>query len=179
MDPEKTQKIQEWLIPKNVKDVQGFLGFGNFNRRFITNYSTIIIPLTEFTKKDVPFIWTTTQQEVFDKFKKVFTSALCLAIFKPGKSVRIETDISDKGVGVCILQQNEEKKWHPIVYMFRKMISAELNYDIHDKELLAIVAVFQIWRVYVEGTSDIIVFTDHKNLINFCITKQLNRRQVR
>ena len=59
------------------------------------------------------------------------------------------------------------------------MISAEFNYDIYDKELLAIVVVFQIWKVYVEGTSDIIVFIDYKNLINFCIIKQLNRRQVK
>ena len=59
------------------------------------------------------------------------------------------------------------------------MISAELNYDIHDKELLAIVAIFQMWRIYVEKVSEIIVFMDYKNLINFCTIKKLNRQQVR
>ena len=129
--------------------------------------------------EDVPFIWTTAQQESFDKFKKVFMSTPCLAIFKLRKSVRIETDTSDKGVGACILQQNKEEKWHPIAYILKKMISAEFNYDIYDKKLLAIVAVFQIQKIYIEGISDITVFTDYKNLTNFCITKQLNRQQVR
>ena len=110
MDPEKTQKIQEWPVPKNVKNIQGFLDFGNFNRKFITNYSTIAILLTEFIKKDILFIWTTDQQKIFDKFKKIFINTPCLAIFKPKKSVRIKTDISDKSVRICILQQNKKKK---------------------------------------------------------------------
>ena len=56
------------------------------------------------------------------------------------------------------------------------MTSVELNYDIHNKELLTIVVVFQMWRVYMKETLEIIVFTDYKNLINFCTTKKLNRR---
>ena len=56
MDPEKVTKVLEWPEPKNVTEVLGFLNFGNFNRRFISNYSTIVIPLTEFIKKDVSFI---------------------------------------------------------------------------------------------------------------------------
>ena len=63
--------------------------------------------------------------------------------------------------------------------MSRKMTPAELNYNIHNKELLAIVAAFKEWRVYVEGASEITVFTDHKNLVGFYTTKQFNRRQVR
>ena len=55
------------------------------------------------------------------------------------------------------------------------MILVELNYDIYNKKLFAIVAVFQIWRIYVEEVSEIIVFIDYKNLINFCTTKKLNR----
>ena len=91
-------------MPKNIKDVQKFLGFGNFNRKFIINYSTIAILFIEFTKKNVPFIWTTTQQKIFDKLKKIFTSILYLVIFKPKKLVRIETNTSDKGIEIYILQ---------------------------------------------------------------------------
>ena len=54
------------------------------------------------------------------------------------------------------------------------MISAELNYNIYNKELLIIVVVFQIWRVYIEKVSEIIIFTDYKNLVNFYIMKKLN-----
>ena len=63
--------------------------------------------------------------------------------------------------------------------MSRKMTLVELNYDIYDKELFAIVAAFQTWRIYMKGVSEITVFTDYKNLVNFCTTKELNRRQIR
>ena len=63
--------------------------------------------------------------------------------------------------------------------MSRKMIPAELNYDIYNKELFMIVVVFQTWRVYIEKVLEIMIFMNHKNLINFCTTKELNRRQIR
>ena len=71
-------------------------------------------------------------------------------------------------------------KLHPIAFYSRKFSGAEINYDIHDKELLAIIASFKEWRVYLEGAKHKIqVFTDHKNLLYFTSTKELNRRQVR
>ena len=62
--------------------------------------------------------------------------------------------------------------------MLKKMISAELNYNIYNKKLLAIVTAFQIWKIYIKKVSEITVFTDYKNLVNFCIIKQLNRQQI-
>ena len=59
------------------------------------------------------------------------------------------------------------------------MILVELNYDIHDKKLLAIVAAFQTWRIYLEDSAEVTIFIDHKNLTNFCIMKELNRKQIR
>jgi len=59
------------------------------------------------------------------------------------------------------------------------MLAVEQNYDIHDKELLAVVYTLQNWRVYAESYSELTIFTDYKNLLNFTITKELNRRQVR
>ena len=72
-----------------------------------------------------------------------------------------------------------DEKWHPIAYYSRKFTVAEENYDVHDKELLAIVACLKHWRVYAESCSELTIFTDHKNLVNFTTTKVLNRRQVR
>ena len=66
----------------------------------------------------------------------------CLAIFKPEKSVRIETNTSDKKIEIYILQQNKKKKWHPITYILKKIIPAELNYNIYNKKLLVIIAAF-------------------------------------
>ena len=58
--------------------------------------------------------------------------------------------------------------------MLRKITLAELNYNIHNKELFIIVAAFQTWRVYMEEASEITIFTNHKNLVNFCMIKELN-----
>ena len=73
----------------------------------------------------------------------------------------------------------KDQRWHPVTYYSRKMSAAEQNYNIHDKELLAVVYTLQNWRVYAESCSDLTIFTDHKNLLNFTTTKELNRRQVR
>ena len=99
-------------------------------------------------------------------------------MFDPKKLSRIETDASDLAIGACWMQEHDGR-WHLIAYMSRKLSPAEQNYDIYDKELLAIVAALETWRVYAEGLPDLTIFTDYKNLLHFTITKQLNRRQVR
>ena len=177
-DPEKVKSILEWPAPTNVKEVQSFLGVVNFNRKFIQGFSEIALPLTRLTRKDTEFSWANEQEQAFNKLKTEVTKEPTLMTFQPGKPIRIETDASDTAIGACLLQQKDQK-WHPVAYHSKKMTDTEQNYDIHDKELLAIVDAFQQWRVYAEGASDTEVFTDHKNLIYFTTTKQLNRRQVR
>ena len=180
MDPEKIKSIQEWPIPKTVKDIQSFLGFGNFYRRFIKGYSEITAPLTKLTRKDQPFTWTQDQQNAFDTLRARFTTAPVLVTFDPERPITVETDASDYAVGACISQPDDNGKLHPVAFYSRTMSPPELNYDIHDKELLAIVVAFQQWKVYLEGPKhQVTVLTDHKNLIYFTSTKVLNRRQVR
>ena len=180
MDPEKVASIQKWPTPKNVKDIQSFLGFGNFYRRYIRNFSGITSPMTRLTKKDTPFEWGTEQQEAFEKLKECFTTAPVLVTFDPKKPITVETDASDYAIGACLSQPDENKKLHPAAFYSRTMSPAELNYDIHDKELLAIVAAFDQWKVYLEGPEyQVLVLSDHKNLTYFTTTKVLNRRQVR
>ena len=99
-------------------------------------------------------------------------------MFDTKKPSRIETDALDLAIGACLIQEYEGK-WHPVVYMSRKLSLAEQNYDIYDKELLAIVAALETWRVYAEGLPDLTIFTNYKNLLYFTTTKKLNRRQVR
>ena len=107
------------------------MDFGNFNWRFITNYFFIIILFIKFTKLYILFIWITIQQEIFNKFKKIFISIPCLVIFKSKKSIKIEINILDKNIGASVLQQNKKK--YLIAYILKKMISAEFNYNIYDK----------------------------------------------
>ncbi len=93
-----------------------------------------------------------------------------LCTFRANEPAHIETDASDLAIGACLCQQRDDK-WHPIAYYSRKMSAAEQNYDIHDKELLAVVYALQNWRVYAESYSELTIFTDHKNLLNFTTTK--------
>ena len=90
----------------------------------------------------------------------------------------METDASDLAIGAYWMQEYNSR-WHLVAYISRKLSPAEQNYDIYNKELLAIVAALETWRVYAEGLPDLTIFTNYKNLLYFTITKQLNRRQVR
>jgi len=180
MDPRKVQSVLEWPTPENLKDLQAFLGLANYYRRFIKSYSTIVTPLLRFTKKDVPFQWDEPAQKAFDALKEKFTTAPVLMVFDPTKPIYIETDASDYALGACLSQKDDQGRMHPVAFLSRKFSPAELNYQIHDKELMAIVVACQEWRQYIEGAAyTITVYTDHKNLIYFTTTKELNRRQVR
>ena len=135
-------------------------------------------PLTELTKKDVEYWWMERQQKVFQQLKDACTKEPVLLNFKTGQPTQIKTDTSDQAVGACLCQQ-ADSKWHPVTYYSQKITQAEQNYDIHDKELLAVVNTLEHWRVYVESSFELTVLTDHKNLTTFMTTKKLNRQQVR
>jgi len=178
IDPEKTRSIEEWPTPRTVKEIQSFLGLANYNRKFIPDYSRVAIPLTKLTKKDTPFKWTSDQENAFQALKKMCTTSPTLRIFDVKLPIQVETDASDLAIGACLTQEHSGQR-HPLAYYSRKMTPAEQNYDIHNKELLAIVVSLQHWRVYAEGAPGLIIYSDHKNLTTFTTTKELNRRQVR
>ena len=100
--------------------------------------------------------------------------------FDPEKKITIETDTSDYTIGMRIIQPGLDGKAQAVAFHSQKLVLVEVNYDIHDKELLAIVVAFKTWRVYLEEAQHIVlVKIDHKNLIFFMTTKELTRRQAR
>ena len=99
-------------------------------------------------------------------------------MFNSKKSIRIETNALNLVIDACLNQENEGKQ-HFVAYFSRKLSPTRQNYDIHDKELFAIIASLKTWRVYVEEALELTIYIDHKNLLQFTITKHLNRRQVR
>ncbi len=180
MDPAKVETIVQWPSLINVKDVQSFLGFANFYRRFIYGYSKIASPLTQLTRKDVPFMWSSECQSAFETLKKAFTSDIILRHYNPDRKIVVETDASDYVSGGILSQYDDQEVLHPVAYFSKKHNPAECNYEIYDKELMAIVRAFEEWRPELEGsTYPIHVITDHKNLEYFMSTKQLSRRQAR
>lgn len=179
-DPKKVQAIEEWPEPTTVKEVQSFLGLINYYRKFIANFSKIAKPMTELTKKEVIFNFGKECKEAFKELKKRMRSAPILRIFNPEKEATMETDASDKAIGGCLKQKDDDGKLHPVAYYSRKLTGPEANYDVHDKELLAVVECLKQWRVYLEGAKyPVQVYSDHKNLTRWTTTQTLNRRQVR
>ena len=180
MDPAKVETVINWPTPQNVKDVQSFLGFANFYRRFILRFSMIAGPLTNLTRKDVKFLWTDKCQQAFDTMKRTFTSDVVLLHFDPDKPIIVETDASDYISAGILSQYDKNSVLRPIAYFSKKHNPAECNYEIYDKELMAIVRAFEEWRPELEGSAHPInVITDHKNLEYFTSSKQLSRRQAR
>jgi hypothetical protein len=153
MDQHKVEAIQEWPVPRNVKDIQTFLGFANFYRRFIKDFAKISQPITNLLRKETPWNWDSACQDAFDTLKRYFTSAPVLSHHDPDKPSQLETDASGYAYGAVLSQKGNDGRYHPNAFMSKSMTPAERKYDIYDKEMLAIIKALQYWRHYLEGSS--------------------------
>jgi hypothetical protein len=115
-DPTKIQAVQNWPTPQNQKQLRGFLGLSGYYRKFIKGYGAISKPHTELLKKNVPFLWTPDLQSSFEALKHVLVNAPVLSLPNFKKQFVQETDASDKGVGVVLMQDN-----HPIAYLSKAL----------------------------------------------------------
>jgi hypothetical protein len=179
MDKSKVQVIRDWPTPRKVKDIQSFLGFANFYRRFITSYSEITVPLTRLTRKDARWVWSPQCEAAFQLLKMAFTMAPILHHFDPSLPPVVETDASDYAIMGILSLHTEDGEVRPVAFFSCTLMGAELNYDTHDKELLAVFDAFKTWQHYLESPHHVIdVITDHKNLEYFSSTKMLTRHQA-
>ena len=145
------------------------------------------MPLTELTKtkdkdKKAPFQWSQDCQDAFDKLKQAFASYPIIQHFNPDKQTWLEVDSSDFVVAGIMLQLDETGTLRPVAYFSKKMSPQECNYEIYDKELLAIIRAFKEWRPELASTNPkeaVQVLSDHRSLEYFMTTKELNRRQAR
>src|SRR5882672_8765579 len=180
MSEEKVKTIQDWPEPRKIRDIQSFLGFANFYRCFIANYSDIVVPLTRLTRKGVAWKFSDGCKAAFSNLKEAFNHTPVLTHWIPDSPITVETDASDYALGAILSITTPNGEIHPVAFHSRTFTAPELNYDTHDKELLAIFEAFRVWRHYLEGSgTPINVVTDHKNLEYFCTTKILTRRQAR
>ena len=179
MSNDKVKIIQDWLKPKKVKDIQSFLEFANFYYHFIFNYLDIIIPLTSLTQKNVPWKFDSSCCDDFNSLKKTFISTSILTHWISNTQLIVETDALDYALAAILSIVNKENEVYLVTFHSCTFTTAELNYDIHDKELLAIFEAFKIWQHYLEDLAySIDVVTDYKNLKYFSTTKMLTQRQA-
>lgn len=179
MDPVKVAGVRNWQAPQSVKDVQSFLGFLNFYRRFIPNFGHHARPLTRLTQKDCKWTWGPVEHAAFRKLIDLVTSEPVLHFPMDDGEWRVEADSSDFATGAC-LSQCQNGRWVPIAFLSKSLSETEHNYDIHDKEMLAIMRALEEWCHYLQGSTKCFeIWTDHKNLEYFTTSKKLNRRQAR
>ncbi|KAL0183501.1 hypothetical protein M9458_019197 [Cirrhinus mrigala] len=153
MDQGKVTAIQNWPQPTTIKELQRFLGFSNFYHRFIQNYSSITAPLTSLLKgKPRTITWNPATHEAFQQLKKIFSTAPLLRHPDPQRPFTVEVDASTTGVGAVLSQAvGESSLLHPCAYYSRKLSPAEQNYDVGNRELLAIKLALEEWRHWLEG----------------------------
>jgi len=134
-----------------VKEVQKFIGFANFHRRFIQGFSKLTLPIQTLTHNGIMWNWTQQCQEAFEELKHRFTTAPILCHYHPERRKQIETDASDLVKAGILSQYELDKRWHPLAFYNKHFLLAELNYDVHDKEIVVIVNCFQEWRHFLMG----------------------------
>ena len=177
MDPAKIAGIATWPTPTSVKQVRSFLGFCNFYRPFIYQFSHIARPLNELTRKDTPWTWEERQQEAFETLRKRITSEPVLKQPQLDQQFKVEVDASGYAIGVVLMQRDEKGKRHPVTYFSSTLNEAKRNYNIYTLELYAIVRVLRHWRPFLAGSPhEIIVHTDHVNLQYWKEPQKINWR---
>ncbi|HEY9759020.1 MAG TPA: RNase H-like domain-containing protein, partial [Oculatellaceae cyanobacterium] len=162
-DPEKVKAVQNWPPCQNKTDIKKFLGTAGYYRRYIKDFSKVALPLTKLLRQDQPWEWGEKQEEAMSTLKKKLTETPILAHPDFDQPFILYTDASDCGLGAVLSQKDEQGKDKPIVYLSRTLTYAERNYDVREKEALAIVWACEELRPYLIGAHFTIV-TDHKNL---------------
>lgn len=179
VDPEKVRAIQQWESPRSTTEVRRFIGFANYYRQFIPEFSRMALPLTALTKKDVSFRWSVECQDAFEKLKELLICAPLLAHWDADRETMLETDSSGYVTGGALSQKGDDGLWRPVAFFSKKNSPAECNYPIHDKELLAIIRCTQHWDAELRSATSFTIVTDHLNLRYFMKKQLLSERQAR
>ena len=144
--------VLNWLAPKTVRDVRKFLGLANYYRRFVKDFAKIARPLNNLTRKEEKWKWGDEQQGAFKQLKQVFTSRLLLVAPDINKEFRVEANASNFATGGVLSVKCEDGKWRPVAYISKLLNKMEQNYEIHDKQMLAVICCLEAWRHFLEGS---------------------------
>ena len=173
VDPTKVTAVEEMPRPTNVKETQSFLGFINYFRRFLPRLSLVLKPLTDLTRKGVPFIWSDEADAAFHSAKQMLLNTAVLSTPDFTKPFEMVTDASDHHVGGILCQGGR-----PICFESRLLNPTEQRWPTHDKELYSLVWCCTKWRPYVDG-QEVVCYTDHSPLQFVQTQHNLNAKQVR
>lgn len=184
-DEGKADRILQWPTPTTAKEVRSFLGLVRYLATFLPNLAEHTTILDTLTRKecDKTFpAWTPKHQNAFDNIKRLATSSECLTTIEPSlmpnSKIFVTTDASDYGSGAVLAFGPSYESARPVAYDSRSFKGAELNYPVHEKELLAIIRALTKWRTELLGHT-FEVWTDHRTLEHLNTQRDLSRRQAR
>jgi transposase InsO family protein len=166
--PRKIEAVKEFPIPKTVREVRRFLGLTGYYRRFIENFSIRAKPLSDLTKKAIPFHWSPDQQIAFETLRDAIIQTPVIAMFDPNKQCSVFTDASKIGIGAILTQKDEQNHDKVIAYYSKRLNSTQENYSASELECLAVVEAIEHFNNYLHKPFKVI--TDHsalKWLLNF------------
>jgi hypothetical protein len=180
MEEAKVEKVKDWKPPQNATEVRCFLGFTGYYHYFIKGYSQIAHPLLDLTKKSTSWHWGKNQQKAFEKLKTRMCNQPILTNPDPSKTFYLQTDALTTGVGAVLTQEVEgSKKCKPVAYFLCTFSLAESNYDIYEKEFLAVIKAIKNWRAHlIWMEKPFIIETNHKNLTYWKEPKKLMERMA-
>lgn len=176
MMDDKVRAIRDWPTPKSVEEVRSFLGMVGYYRKFIANFSNLAAPMTQLLQKGTRFDWGAAQEKAFRALIDATTTAPTLILPDPRLPYVITADACGFGVGASLMQDHG-KGLQPIAFLSKKLTAAELKYENHERELLALYRTLKEWRHYLYG-SQFTLKTDHRNLVWLMTQKHLSARQM-
>lgn len=142
-DPSKISDVKNWETPANIKELRGFLCLAGYYRKFVKGYGIISRPLTDLLKKNTVYVWTSETEASFQALKSALIEASVLALPNFTKTFVVETDASDKGIGV-VLQQDG----HPVAYMSHALGPRSQGLSTYEKECMDVLMAVEHWRSY-------------------------------
>jgi hypothetical protein len=180
MNLEKMKIIVEWKKSTHLKKIQAFLKFVNFYKRFIKNIFIVVKSFVKLIKKNHRFSCSDNCQATFDDLKKRVIETFVLSYFSFELNTFLKSNSFDYVSTEILSQKDDDDLIKSMMYFSKMLFLIECNYEIYDKELLAIIRCFEQWCAELQSVESFInVFIDHKSLKYFMTTKKLNKRQVR
>ena len=178
VSPDKVDAVKNWPTPRNVHDVRSFLGLAGFYRRFVKGFSEIALPMTELTHNNASWVWGPKQQKAFDELKGALCSAPVLILPDPTKPFVLNCDSCKFAIGAT-LQQDLGNGLQPVAYRSKKLSKAERNYDVREREFMAILDACSHWRHYLHSDEPFVLKSDHSSLVHYMTMPNLTGRLAR